>query len=156
MKAKRLIIRLYFIHLFAGLAIALSMYFAGFDIVLSLVYVIINVREVLTKLKFAAKVKAIILWQLPGIIASIASVAAVGGWGQANYAFFILEFFYTPLLPLLTILTNYSFASLPLYYYLLLSMPFLLIAFYCTVIKLQHLIYCMRQNAADALSKPGS
>ena len=78
MKAKRLIIRLYFIHLFAGLAIALSMYFAGFDIVLSLVYVIINVREVLTKLKFAAKVKAIILWQLPGIISSIASVAAVG------------------------------------------------------------------------------
>lgn len=64
MKAKRLIIRLYFIHLFAGLAIALSMYFAGFDIVLSLVYVIITVREVLTKLKFAAKVKAIILWQL--------------------------------------------------------------------------------------------
>ncbi|NLW91644.1 MAG: hypothetical protein GXY34_08605 [Syntrophomonadaceae bacterium] len=65
----------------------------------------------------------VLVWQLPGIILSLMSIMPAGMWGEANYGFFVLQFWYTPVVPLLSCLSDYAFYGKPVYYYLLLWMP---------------------------------
>lgn len=128
----RRILRLYCIHIFACLAIALSMYFPGLDLALAIIYLIsIGIEAGLNHSCTRVRVLVIILiWQLPGLILSLTSIAPAGMWGQANYAFFILEFWYTPLVPLLSCLSGWVIQGKPLYYYLLLGAPIIIGGYY--------------------------
>lgn len=116
------ILRLLGIHLFAALAIWLSTYIVGLDILLSLLYLTIITGEVksLREEKTMIKGLAAFFWLLPPLLLSFMTVF------HLNYlTIFLLGFWYTPLLPLLSI-KPYLFASgIPLYYYFLVSLPLL-------------------------------
>ncbi len=134
----RLVVRLFLIHILGCIAVALGMYYPGVDLALSLLYMGIIIREVISSQIDLPRRRtlAVTIWQSPALILSFASIATIRGWGQANYAFFMLEFFYTPFLPLLSLLARISVANMPLYYYVLLGLPFLIILFYGLLLNL--------------------
>lgn len=120
-----MIFRLYFIHFSAALAIWLATYWPDLDLFLSLVYLAV----VWTETKAAAKMQTgtfwvrLLIWQGPGALLALASVFPWWWYGGLKeYAFFGLEFWYTPVLPLFS-LFNWGWNDYPLYYYALLVMP---------------------------------
>lgn len=118
--------RLYFIHIFAWLAIWLASYYPGLDVILAVIYLVIIASQ-LRLLGIDSPCQAVsgfFLWQAPGIIFSLASLLHWSWWGLKEYAFFLLMFWYTPVIPLLSLLRG-GLAGYPLYYYLLIAMPLL-------------------------------
>ncbi|HOB11652.1 MAG TPA: hypothetical protein PLM20_00890 [Syntrophomonadaceae bacterium] len=118
------IARLYFIHIFAWLAVWLATYYPGLDIVLAVLYLLIitmQIRSLGGETKCRA-IKVFLIWQAPGIVFSLISLLPWSWWGIKEYAFFLLMFWYTPVVPLLSLL-QWVVAGYPIYYYLLLAMP---------------------------------
>lgn len=126
------IIRLYIIHIFACIAIAESIYFPGLDVALAFLYlIVIGVEAFLySQASWCRNTLAALVWQLPGLILSLISIAPAGAWGTANYGFFVLEFWYTPLVPVLSCLWGFAVQGKPLYYYLLLAAPLIMLLYY--------------------------
>lgn len=127
----RAIARLYFIHLFAWLAVWMAMSISGLDIVLSLLYVYIVVKEntLLRGYSAGKRLAGLIFWQGPAAFLSLVSISSWALGGLKEYAFFMLEFWYTPLLPLLS-LSGGMLNGRPYYYYLLLGMPLIMSIIY--------------------------
>lgn len=127
------VIRLYSIQLFAGIAVALAIYFPGLDLVLALLFCLVIGAEALMYKgnSWRSILVTVLAWQLPGLLLSLQSIAPAGMWGEANYGFFVLQFWYTPLVPLLSCLAGYVIQGKPIYYYVLLGAPLLLGLYYC-------------------------
>lgn len=128
--------RLYFIHFFAWLAIWMATYLPGLDVLLSIIYLVIIVQEIIPLRKYSLikRWSALIIWQSPGLLLSFVSITPWSWLGFREYGFFILEFWYTPILPLLS-LSRLMVGEYPLYYYLLLMMPVIFGVLFWTVIK---------------------
>ncbi len=130
------ILRLLGVHLFAALAIWLSTYVVGLDIFLSWLYLIIITGEVksLREEKVEVKWLGALLWLMPPLLLSFMTVFHLN-----NLTIFLLSFWYTPLLPLLSI-KPYLFANgVPLYYYFLVTLPILFsMHFYLLMVSLKH------------------
>jgi len=138
----KIVARLYFIHIFAWLAIWLATYYPGLDIVLAVVYLVI-ICDQMRSLAKGSKCKGVagfILWQAPGIIFSLISLLPWSWWGIKDYAFFLLMFWYTPVVPLLSIL-QWVIAGYPLYYYLLLAMPLIYGLLFTAAIQLKQPVF---------------
>lgn len=120
------ILRLYTIQIFSFLAVWLSTYYPGMDILLSLVYLAVICWEARSIINFnrTQKVLTALLWQGPAAIISLIFVTGINVPVLSNNAIFLLEFWSTPLLPLLSIQVL-TFMNRPLYYYLLLTLPVL-------------------------------
>jgi hypothetical protein len=69
------------------------------------------------------------IWQAPGFVLALVSLTPWSWLGLKDYAFFLLEFWFTPVVPLLSLL-NGVIAGYPLYYYALLAMPLLFAIFF--------------------------
>ena len=108
------------IHFFAALAIWLSTYIVGLDIFLSLVYLLIISVEVKSLQKEPLKVKwwAAALWLSIPLILSFMTFFNLSGM-----TIFLLEFWYTPVLPLLSLKPYLFDSGRPLYYYILIILP---------------------------------
>ncbi|MGE5390755.1 MAG: hypothetical protein ACM3PE_06780 [Deltaproteobacteria bacterium] len=128
----RRIVRLYLIQIFASIAVALAIYFPGLDLVLSLIFCLVIAGEALIYRNdsWQRNLFTVVIWQLPGLILSLMSIMPADMWGEANYGFFVLQFWYTPLVPLLSCLSGYILLGKPVYYYLLLWMPVILGLYY--------------------------
>ena len=126
------ILRLYAIHIFACLAVAVSIYFPSLDVALTLLYfVVIGVEAgMYGHESWPSSILTAIIWQLPGLILSLISIAPAGTWGAANYGFFVLQFWYTPLVPVFSCLSGVTILGKPLYYYLLLAAPAIMLFYY--------------------------
>ncbi len=119
-----------FIHLFAAIAIWLASYYPGLDIILSLLYLfVISMEAGITKEKWEKK-KILLSWQGPAMILSLLSIAGLQMADLSNLSFFLLEFWFTPVIPLLSLINPGLILDHPFYYYLLLLMPVLLSAYY--------------------------
>ncbi|MEN6325558.1 MAG: hypothetical protein ABFD18_05030 [Syntrophomonas sp.] len=71
-----------------------------------------------------------VMWQLPGILLSVSILTGISdGFYFGQYFIFLLEFWYTPVLPLISII-NKPFLPQPAYYHMLIYMPFFLSFFY--------------------------
>jgi len=105
----------------------LGTYYPGLDIFLSFSYLFLIATEarVVRKKTRATKALASFYWQLPGFILSITSLMDL-----ETYSLFILQFWHTPVMPLLSFLTIPTSAGKSLYYYCLLLMSLLLSLFY--------------------------
>ena len=116
--------RLYFIHIFAWLAIWLATYYPGLDVVLAFAYLLIIFLQIRSLGdESGGRAAAVFLaWQAPGIVFSVLILLPWSFWGLKEYAFFLLMFWYTPVVPLLSLL-QWVIAGYPLYYFLLLAMP---------------------------------
>lgn len=125
--------RLYSIQIFACIAVALAIYYPGLDIVLSIIFCLAVMGEafIFGDDLWWRNLLTLAVWQLPGIVLSLMSIMPAGIWGEANYGFFVLQFWYTPLVPLLSCLSEYSLCGKPIYYFLLQSMPVILGLYYC-------------------------
>lgn len=107
-------------------------YYPGLDIFLSFSYLFIIATEARAIRKNAKAAKALtsFYWQLPGFVLSITSLM-----GLETYSLFILQFWHTPVMPLLSFLTIPTSASKSLYYYCMLLMFLLLSLFYYALAK---------------------
>ncbi len=120
------------IHVFACLAIWLSTYFPGLDIFLSFLYLIIITREIcdLRGTSLRTKYLAGVLWLgLPLILSFITYFNLIAE------SIFLLIFYFTPLLPLISIKPYVFSNGTPLYYYVLLVLPFVLIVYFYLLVK---------------------
>lgn len=128
-------LRLYFIHIFAWLAVWLAMYYPGLDLIMSIIYVMIITAEIRSLHRCSRRLKwgSFLIWQAPGIIFSLISLISWSWWGLKQYGFFLLQFWYTPVVPLLS-LVHWTVDGYPLYYYLLLGMPLLFFAFFMLLV----------------------
>lgn len=136
MKTIKNIVRLYSIHIFAFLAVWLSMFFPGLDILLSIMYLlIVGYTGRTTQVNCLQKFAVIVCWQGPGAIMSILISLKMVWLDLSNYSYFIMEFWYTPVIPLLSLVTAKMPNGYPLYYYLLLFMPIILSLYFllCTL-----------------------
>lgn len=126
------VIRLLGIHVFAVLAVWLGSYMAGLDIVLSLIYLIVISMEIksLQKESYLTRGITALLWL--GIPAFLSLITV---FRLSDIGIFILEFWFTPILPILS-LKPYVFPSgRPLYYYALLWLPVVMAVHFCCLIK---------------------
>lgn len=127
--------RLYLLQISAFLAIWFSTYFPGLDYLLTVVYLIIVSIEA-NRLKGFARSQILlitIIWQGPAALLSILVIANLYFYALSDNAIFLLEFWSTPILPLLTSLGYFNYLNKPLYYYMLLAMPCLLGLYYYTM-----------------------
>ena len=98
MRNFKAITRLYFIHIFAFLAVGISTYYPPWDIILSLLYLLVISHTTI--------------------------------WDLSNYAYFIMLFWYTALVPMLSLLPGVLWRGWPLYYYFLLALPFIMLTYH--------------------------
>lgn len=128
----RRVIRLYLIQIFACIAIALAIYFPGLDLALAFLFCLVVGAEAVMFKGDSRKscLITILIWQAPGLVLSLMSISPAGMWGEANYGFFVLQFWYTPIVPLLSCLSGYAIQGKPIYYYLLLGTPVLMGLYY--------------------------
>jgi hypothetical protein len=131
-----IILRLYFIHIFAWLAVWLAMHYPGLDLVLAIMYLLIISAEIRSLRRYAKGVSwsSFLIWQAPGIVFSLIISIPWSWWGLKEYSFFLLQFWYTPMVPLLSLL-HWTIAGHPLYYYLLLGMPLLLAILFALLVR---------------------
>lgn len=125
-------LRLLGIHIFAVLAVWLGMYFPGLDIFLSFIYLIIISQEIYDLRGESLLVKGVagLLWLgLPLILSLITYFKII------SEGIFLLIFWYTPILPLLSIRTYVFSNGLPLYYYILLVSPLVFMAYFYLLVR---------------------
>lgn len=124
--------RLYFIHITAIIAVWLGTYFPYGDVLLAVIYlVIIGIEaQFLNSLKLNQKVFLAVLWQAPGIIlASIATLSFLPA-EYGYYAPFILQLWYTPLLPIAALIVKFNIMNTSFVYNFSLALPLFNIFFY--------------------------
>jgi len=116
-----------FVQIFAIPAIFLSTYYPGLDICFSCLYLLVIGIEANRTRNKPQKYKILIplIWQGPGLVLSIISLMDLN-----SYSLFILQFWHTPVIPLLSLWQKPLSTLKPLYYYLLLIMSLFLGAFY--------------------------
>jgi len=117
--------RLYLIHIFAVIAIWLSTYYPGLDILLAIIYLYIIAREAGFKedLKWKQAGIVVLLWQLPGLILVLLLLIN-------PFAVFFLQIWCTPLLPLLSLIKGIVIGEKFSHYIVLLCIPLFFIAYY--------------------------
>ena len=124
--------RLYLLQTSAFLAVWFSTYFPGLDLLLAVVYLIIVSVEA-NRLKGFTRSQILlitVIWQGPAAILSILVMGNFYFYALSDNALFLLEFWSTPILPLLTPLGYVNYFNKPLYYYILIAMPCLLALYY--------------------------
>jgi hypothetical protein len=126
------IVRLYFIHIFAFITVGLSMYYPPCDILLAFIYLILIGIEAynLGPFSFKTKIITILTWQAPGFLLLFFILGGASIGDISNYSFFIMLFWYTPLIPLLSLLPDLFLHGWPLYYYVLLTLPLIMIVYH--------------------------
>jgi hypothetical protein len=130
------ILRIYFLHTFAILAVWLGMYFPGLDIMLSILYLILLREEGKHGAQLLCDNKkqglVALLWQLPGFFLGTSVLLEFDRLTDFAYYFiFMLELWETPILPLLSLLPTGTITDKPIYYYCLFVMvPVLSILYY--------------------------
>lgn len=132
MQSLKAIARLYIIHIFAFLAVAISTYYPPWDIILSLLYLLVIGNEARSLRDFSSNSRHLVIftWQAPGILLFLLVISHLAIWDLSNYAFFIMLFWYTALVPLLSLLPGMFWRGWPLYYYILLTLPFIMTAYH--------------------------
>ncbi len=122
----RITSRLLIIHFFAILAVWLSTYLVGLDILMSLLYIVVISIEIYNLRYENKKVKWLsgILWLALPLLLSVLTIFKL-----YNLAIFLLVFWFTPIIPLISLKTSF-FANYPFYYYVLVSLPFILILYF--------------------------
>jgi len=133
------ILRLYLIQISAALAAALSLYYPGLDIVISVLFLlIIAVEGQRYDLSIKHVIYTALIWQAPAILYALIIVNNINIPGISEYAIFILEFWFTPLVGILS-LANFTVDSgRPLYYYLLVYLPFIISLYYIMCASVKH------------------
>ncbi|ABI67729.1 hypothetical protein [Syntrophomonas wolfei] len=124
--------RLYIIQLFAFLAIWLSTYYPGMDIFLSILYFLLIALEARSpqNLKKRDILIIIILWQGPAAVLGLMLLSGMNAGFWSLNAPFLLEFWATPLVALLSCFKGPLLAGKPLYYYCIIATPVLLGFYY--------------------------
>ncbi len=125
-------LRLLSIHIFAILAVWLSMYFPGLDIFLSFIYLIIISREIYDLRWEPLLIKGIagLLWlSLPLILSLITYFKII------SEGIFLLIFWYTPILPIISIKAYVFSNGVPLYYYILLVSPLVFTVYFYLLVR---------------------
>lgn len=132
MQSLKAIARLYFIHIFAFLAVAISTYYPPWDIILSLLYLLVIGSEARSLRDFSSNSRRLVIltWQAPGILLFLLVISHTAIWDLSNYAYFIMLFWYTALVPMLSLLPGIVWRGWPLYYYILLALPFIMTAYH--------------------------
>jgi len=132
MRNFKAITRLYFIHIFAFLAVGISTYYPPWDIILSLLYLLVIGSEAHSLRNFSPNSKWLVIfaWQAPGILLFLLVISHTTIWDLSNYAYFIMLFWYTALVPILSLLPGVFWRGWPLYYYFLLALPFIMITYH--------------------------
>ncbi len=126
------VLRLYFIHISAFGAGILSIYFPGLDILVSFIYLLVVALEARRayELSQLQKIIIVLIWQAPAIFWAAICITAFDFMGLYEYAIFILEFWYTPLVGLLSLAGISIYSGKPLYYYILIYLPFISCIYY--------------------------
>jgi hypothetical protein len=113
-------------------AVWLASYFNGLYVFLSILFAAcIIIEAILNKSeRMFSCLATVLLWQLPGILLGIFIITGLtfhipGG----EYYIFVLELWYTPLIPLISFISA-PFLPQPIYYILLLITPLIMIAYY--------------------------
>ncbi|KUG03057.1 hypothetical protein ASZ90_019600 [hydrocarbon metagenome] len=124
--------RLYFIHLSAFAAGILSIYFPGMDILVALIYLLVIALEARRayELPLIQKIATGFIWQAPGLFFALLLVSSYDFMGLYEYAIFMLQFWFTPLLGLLSLAGINFYFDKPLYYYLLIYLPIISCVYY--------------------------
>ena len=129
------IVRLYCIHLFALIAVAVSTYYPGLDIALALLYIFIIGKEAAAYDLY--RIKNVLITatslHLPGFILVIINLAGISSMDLSSYALFILQYWYIPLIPLISLTSHATAGGIPLYNYILLFLPVLMSLYYYMV-----------------------
>ena len=130
------IFRIYFLHLFAILAVWLGMYFPGLDIILAILYIIFLWNEGQHSLRLLNNPKKTILvagiWQFPGMILALSVLTGLDTLADFAYYFvFMLELWLTPVLPLISIIPTFTILDNPFYYYCFFILVPMLALVYC-------------------------
>lgn len=129
------IVRLYCIHFFALIAVAISIYYPGLDIALAILYILIIGKEAAEYDSSTGKniiITALSL-HLPGFILVIINLAGVSFMDLSSYALFILQYWYIPLIPLISLTIHATVGGIPLYNYILIFLPILMSLYYYMV-----------------------
>ncbi len=140
------VLRLYVINISAFGAGVLSIYFPGLDIIVSFIYLLVIAMEARRayELPLNQKIITVLIWQAPAIFFAGICITAYNFMGLYEYAIFMLQFWYTPLVGLLSLAGITVYSDKPLYYYLLIYLPFIS-CFYYTVlasINYRKLFHC--------------
>ncbi len=127
------VLRLYVIQIFAFTAICLGSYYPGIDIALALLYFLVIAREARSAHghKRGKILSVIILWQGPAALLSLMMLNGMnntGFWGLN--APFLLEFWATALVALLSCFKGPLIAGKAFYYYCIISAPLILGIYY--------------------------
>lgn len=124
--------RLYIIQLGAVFTVWLASYFKGLDLVFFILYIAFMLMESITNRhkKWLVAFTAALIWQLPGIILTLLIITELnylmpGG----EYYIFAMELWYTPVIPLVSLIST-PFLPHPAYYNILLMMPIILSTYY--------------------------
>lgn len=133
--------RLLFIHLAAILAVGLSIYYPGLDILMALLYLVVVAAEAFRFSQYSAReqIMVALLWQAPAWFLTVVNLLQVTD--IASYSIFILQLWYTPLIGLLSLPGLPVVDEKPLYYYLTLLMPVIMSSYYFlfTQVKIKNL-----------------
>lgn len=82
------------------------------------------------ELRLINKIIIVLVWQTPAIICALAILSSFFITGLTDYAIFILQFWFTPLAGFLSLAGIDIIGDKPLYYYLLLYLPFIISIYY--------------------------
>jgi len=85
---------------------------------------------------FTARIAVASSLQIPGLLLATINLARITQWDLSSYALFILQYWYIPLTPLISLLTFVTEAGIPLYHYILLGLPFLMSVFFGAVMQI--------------------
>lgn len=113
MRAEKAAFRLYFMHFFAVLAIWMSTYFPGFDVLCTVLYIFFISLEVrsFSCLERIEKFKLGLWWLTPAVVLELIAKSSIVFYDLSNLAFFILQLWYTPFLPLVSWLVYHKFLA---------------------------------------------
>lgn len=109
----------------------MASYYNGLELILSLMFLGVVLMESITRrtTRIAAAV-TVIGWQLPAVVLSLLIITGLAGLlPGGEYYIFILELWYTPVLPLVS-LAAAPFLPEPVYYEIILGLPLLLSFYY--------------------------
>jgi len=128
----KLVLRLYLLQIFAFLAIWLGSYYPGLDTLLVLLYLILLSMEARLSCKYnrSKKLLIILYWQGPAVLLSLIIAGDFYIKILSQNAIFMLEFWSTPLLPLIVPFAEINYPNRPLYYFVILASPVIVGIYY--------------------------
>lgn len=121
--------RLYILYVGAMLAVLPAMYYTGLDLVISIIYLALLIRESREQAVYLPfwpqRLGVALLWQLPGLLLYFSDALYLQQyWDWIWYAKFTLELWDLPVLPLISLLpARPGWPTPPYYYALALAVP---------------------------------